>query len=216
MLCLKERNSQKRNTQNLNFKKGNCSRFYSRGQQRTVVKKSLFNSVLPHLLFFFFFLSLSNASFPSARAPAGVRRKRFTILFLAMTAALLSLACWYFHISRIADRLGYDMGRGVVNLCWTCLETCLELPKSRYLIYLYSDLMDQFEGSSSFDDHHMWKFTRDYFKITLELYRSLCLHKRGSWHFWSSDPCAQWLMTADVLERSPTLRPSQFNDGARP
>ena len=26
------------------------------------------------------------------------------------------------------------MGRGVMNLCWTCLETCLELPKSRYLI----------------------------------------------------------------------------------
>ena len=26
------------------------------------------------------------------------------------------------------------MGRGVMDLCWTCLETCLELPKSRYLI----------------------------------------------------------------------------------
>ena len=26
------------------------------------------------------------------------------------------------------------MGRGVIDLCWTCLETCLELPKSRYLI----------------------------------------------------------------------------------
>ena len=70
-----------------------------------------------------------------------------------MTVALLSLACWYFHISRIADRLGYDMGRGVVHLCWTCLETCLELPKSRYLISLYSDLMDEFEGSRRFDDH---------------------------------------------------------------
>ena len=35
----------------------------------------------------------------------------------------------------------------------TCLETCLELPKSHYLIFLYSDLMDQFEGSQRFDDH---------------------------------------------------------------
>ena len=70
-----------------------------------------------------------------------------------MTAALLSLACWYFHISRIADRLGYYTGRGVVDLCWTSLETVLELLKSRYLIFLYSDLMDQFEGSRRFDDH---------------------------------------------------------------
>ena len=29
---------------------------------------------------------------------------------------------------------GYDMGRGVVDLCWTCPKTCLDLPKSRYLI----------------------------------------------------------------------------------
>ena len=43
------------------------------------------------------------------------------------------MACWYFHISRIADRLGMT-GRGVIDLCWTCLETCLELPKSHYLI----------------------------------------------------------------------------------
>ena len=72
---------------------------------------------------------------------------------MAMTAGLLSLTCWYFHISRIADRLGYDMDRGVVHLCWTSLETGLELPKSRYFISIYSDLMDQFEGSRKFDDH---------------------------------------------------------------
>ena len=71
-----------------------------------------------------------------------------------MTAALLSLACWYLsHQTACYNRLGYDMGRGVMHLCWTCLETCLELPKSRYLIFLYSDLMDQLEGSLSFDDH---------------------------------------------------------------
>ena len=38
-LCLKERNSQKRNTQNLNFKEENSCRFYSWGLQRAVVKK---------------------------------------------------------------------------------------------------------------------------------------------------------------------------------
>ena len=71
-----------------------------------------------------------------------------------MTVVLLSSACWYlWHQSACYDRLGYDMGGGVVHLCWTCLETCLELPKSRYLIFLNSDLMDQFEGSRRFDDH---------------------------------------------------------------
>ena len=29
---------------------------------------------------------------------------------------------------------GYDMGRGVMDLCWTGLETCIEQPKSRNLI----------------------------------------------------------------------------------
>ena len=31
-------------------------------------------------------------------------------------------------------KAGYGMGRGVMDLCWTCLETCLELPKSLCLI----------------------------------------------------------------------------------
>ena len=35
-----------------------------------------------------------------------------------MTAALLSLACWYFHISRIADRLGMTW----VGASWTSVE----------------------------------------------------------------------------------------------
>ena len=29
---------------------------------------------------------------------------------------------------------GYGIGRGIIDFCWTCLETCLELPKSHYLI----------------------------------------------------------------------------------
>ena len=35
-----------------------------------------------------------------------------------MTAALLSLVCWYFHISRIADRLGMTW----VGASWTSVE----------------------------------------------------------------------------------------------
>ena len=39
MLCLKQKNLQKRNTQNLNLKEENSSCFYSWGLQWTVVKK---------------------------------------------------------------------------------------------------------------------------------------------------------------------------------
>ena len=39
------------------------------------------------------------------------------------------------------------MGRGDMDLYWTCSEICLELPKSRYLVSLYNVLMNQFEGS---------------------------------------------------------------------
>ena len=74
------------------------------------------------------------------------------------------------------------MGRGVMDLYWTCLETCLELPQISLLDFLYNDLMDQFEGSGRLDNHQ-WKFTRDYIKITLELYKSFCLHKRGLYIF---------------------------------
>ena len=110
--------SQKRNTQNSNFKEENSSRFYSWGLQRTVVKKCLFNSVLPRLLFFF----VAIKHLLSLRALQLAYVERFTLLLLAMTAASLSLACWYFHISRIADWLGITW----VRASWTCLETCLE------------------------------------------------------------------------------------------
>ena len=59
-------------------------------------------------------------------------------LFIGLLMLSSQSNCW---------QSGYDMGRGIINFCWTCLETCLELPKSRYLVSLYSDLMDQFEGS---------------------------------------------------------------------
>ena len=53
-------NSQKRNTQNLNFKEENSSRFIFWNYSGLLLK-SLFNSVLPRLLFFF--LSLSKVFF---------------------------------------------------------------------------------------------------------------------------------------------------------
>ena len=71
-----------------------------------------------------------------------------------MMAALLSLACWYLsHQSTCYDRLGMTWVGASCTSVVTCLETCLEWLKSRYLISLYSDLMDQFEGSQRFDDH---------------------------------------------------------------
>ena len=71
-----------------------------------------------------------------------------------MTVTLLSSACWYLsHQSACYDRLGRTWVRASCTSVETCLETCLELPKSRYLIFLYSDWMDQFEGSRGFDDH---------------------------------------------------------------
>ena len=65
--------SQKRNTQNLTLKEENSSRFYSWELQRTVVKKSLFNSVLPRVIFFFF-CRYQTSPFPP-HTSATVRRK---------------------------------------------------------------------------------------------------------------------------------------------
>ena len=36
----------------------------------------------------------------------------------------------------------YDMRRAACASVETCLKTCLELSKSRYLIFLYGDLME--------------------------------------------------------------------------
>ena len=71
-----------------------------------------------------------------------------------MTAVLLSSACWYLsHQSIFYDRLGMTWVGASCTSVEICFETCHESPKSRYLIFLYSDLMDQFEGSRRFDDH---------------------------------------------------------------
>ena len=59
-----------------------------------------------------------------------------------------------YHISWLAmTGWGMTCVRASCTSVETCLETCLEQPKSRNLIFLYNDLMDQFEGSRRFDDH---------------------------------------------------------------
>ena len=71
----------------------------------------------------------------------------FNIVIVGLLILSYQSNCW---------QAGYYMGKGVVDLCWTCLETCLELPKSRYVVSLHSDLMDQSEDSRKLDDHQ-WK-----------------------------------------------------------
>ena len=184
--------------------------------------KTSFNSVLPRLLFFFCRYKTSSFCIPlSHRALQLVFVEKVHLPLLGNDGGVVIVSLL---IPILSVGLLWQAGlwQGSCASVETWLKTCLELPKSCYLIFLYSDLMDQFEGSRRFDDHQ-WKSSATHeisrviiFKITLELYRSLCLHERGSRHFWSSDLFTQWLKTSDVLERSPSLRPPQFNDGARP
>ena len=81
---------------------------------------------------------------------------------------------------------------------------------------------NQFEGSWRFDAHQ-WNrsATREISHVIILKSRffstghSACTSKVRD-IFWSSDLCTQWLMTADVLECSLTLRTPQFNDSAHP
>ena len=132
-----------------------------------------------------------------------------------MMAASLSLASWYFHISRIADRLGMTW----VGVSWTSVErawkpvlNCQNL--ATWFLYIAIWWINSKIPKGSMITRENSSVARESSRvITL---KSLYLHERGLWHFWSSDLCTQWLMTAVVLARSPTLRPPQFNDGARP
>ena len=103
-MCLKERSSLKRKTQNLDFKEENSSRFYSWGLERTVVLKKV--------CFIAFFL-------PPLLGDDGGG------VIVGLLIHSYQSNYW---------QAGYDMGRGVMELYWTCLETCLEQPKPRYLI----------------------------------------------------------------------------------
>ena len=138
-------NPQKRNTQNLNLKEENSSFIF--GNYSGMLVKSLFNSVHPCLLFFFFLL-LSNVFFLYPSLPP------CTLASICRKGSPSSSWQWWrhfyhrpvdvYHISQIA-RTGwalYDMHHVVCASVETCLKTCLELLKSHYLIFLYSDLME--------------------------------------------------------------------------
>ena len=177
----KKKKKKKKTTQNLNFKEENSCRFYSWRLQRTVVKKVC---LIAFYLAFSFFLCRYQTSPFSPRTSASVRRKgspssprrcyRWPVdTFISVKL----LTGWVCH--------GCERHGPLLNLFRNLPRTT----KISLLDFLYSELMEQFEGSGRHDDHQWkqlcstWKFTRDYIKITLGLYRSLYLHERGSWHF---------------------------------
>ena len=140
-----------------------------------VVKKSLFDSVLP---------------------PSSSRGNGSVVI-----AGLLILSCQSY-----CWQTGYDMGWGVLDLCWTCLETCLELPKSCYLISYIEILWINSkvpEGSV---------ITSENKSVTRESSRMIilksCLNSTGhSAHTHEVYDIFQWLMTANVLVGSQQQRP---------
>ena len=208
--------SQKRNTQNLTFKEENSCCFYSWGLQRTVVKKkkSLFNSVLPHLLFFCHY---QTPLFPP-RTSASVRRKGSPSFSWRWRQRCYRWAVdTFISVELLTGWIWYGSGsHGPLlnlfgNLFWTAKISLLG-----FLWWINSKVP---EGSI---------ITNENSSATRESSRVIILKSRlnSTGHsactsevrdiFWSSDPCTQWLMTADVLQHSPTLSPPQFNDGARP
>ena len=220
-------NSPKRNTQNLNLKEENSSLFIF-GNYSGLLLKSSFNSVLPRLLFFFFFCRYQTSTF---------------FITLSLRALLLAFV-EKVHLPLLGDGGGvFIVGQLMfiisVGLLWqaglymTCIVrrapllkpvrkpvlNCLNL--ATWFSYL-AIWWNQFEGSWMFDAHQ-----RNSSAIR-QSSRAIILKSRffSTGHsactsevrdiFWSSDLCTQWLMTADVLECSLTLRTPQFNDGARP
>ena len=98
------------------------------------------------------------------------------------------------------------MGLGVMDLCWACLETCLELPKSRYLfsyigIWWINSKVP--EGSMNTSENN--SVVRESSRVIILKSRlnstghSACTHEVRD--------IFQWLMTADVLARSQRQRP---------
>ena len=131
--------SPKRNAQNLKLKEENSSHFYSWGLQLTVVKM------------FVFFVAIKRH--PSLRAIqlAYVEKVHPPLLVDDGGVVIVGLLILWYQSD--CWQAGLWHGSGGVVAVSTCLKTCLELPKSRYLILSNSNLMDQFEGSRRFDDH---------------------------------------------------------------
>ena len=134
----------------------------------------MFNSVLPRLLHFAF-VGIKRLLSLHALQLAYVEKVHPPPLgddggLVIVGQLILSYQsnCW---------QAGYDMGRGVMDLCWTCLKTYLELLKSPYLVSLYSNLMDQFEGSRRFDDHQ-WNSSAASESLHVIILKS-CLNSTG-------------------------------------
>ena len=218
-------NSQKRNTRNLNLKEENSSRFIFRNYSGPLLKSS-FNSVLPRLLFFFFFLSLSNVlflyhSFPPCTL-SSVHRKGSPSSSRRWRRRFYRQPVDVYHINRIA-MTGWALcvvrRAPLLKPVWKPLLNCQNL--ATWFSYI-ATWWNQFKGSWRFDAHQ-WNSC-----ATRESSRAIILKSRffstghSAWTskvreiFWSSDLCIQWLMTADLLECSLTLRTPQFNDGTRP
>ena len=217
-------NSQKRNTGNSNLKEENSSRFIL-GDYSGLLFKSSFNSVLPRLLFFFF-LSLSNVFFfitLSLRALQLAYVEKVHPPLLGDDGGVVIVGLLIFIISvGLLWQAGLYMTWVVRRVpllkpVWKPVLNCPNLATWFSYIAIWWINSKVPEGSMLTSETVVQHVkVLNYIKITLEHYRSLCLQERGLWHFWSSDLCTQWLMTADVLECSLTLRTPQFNNGARP
>ena len=130
-------NLQRRNTRNLNLKEENSSCFIYRNYSGLLLK-SLFNSVLPHFLFFCYQTSsfCITLSFHALQL-AYVEKVHLPLLGDDSGVVIVGLL-----ILIISDELLWQAGLWHVE---TCLKTCLELPKSHYLIFLYSNLMESIQ-----------------------------------------------------------------------
>ena len=178
----------------------------------------MFNSVLPRFLFFVAIKRLL-----SLRALQLAYVERFTLLFLAMTAASLSLACWYFHISRIANRLGMTW----VGASWTSAEPAWKPVLNSQNLATWFPYIAIWWINSKVPESSM--ITSENSSIARESSRGIILKSRldSTGHSACTSGVRDifdrqtyipndWWQLMCSLARSPTLRPPHFNDGARP
>ena len=121
---------------NLNFKEENSSRFYSWGLQCTVVLKSLFDSVLPCLLFFFFFFFFFFCRYQTSPFPpltsASVRRKVLSPLLGDDSGVVIWPVDTFMSVELLTGWVWHESGRrGPLlnppgNLSWTAKISLLD------------------------------------------------------------------------------------------
>ena len=132
-MCL---NSQKRNTQNLNLKEENSSRFIL-GEYNGLLLKSLFNSVLPRLLFFCryqtssFFITLSLGALQLAY----VEKVHLPLLGDDSGVVIVGLLVFIISVG-LLWQVGLWHGSCGVRLCWNLFENLSWTPKILLLDFL--------------------------------------------------------------------------------